>query len=88
MTIVLCPACEEDHTLGPPSYARWLGPDGVAYCSLHLVNRFGHGEPLVRLEDYEPPPERKPPAPMQEGAPKPKRKRTRSSPKKEEPVDG
>jgi len=81
MTIVLCPVCVEDDHLGPPSHARWLGPDGEPYCSLHLINRFGHGETLVRLEDYTPPEEFKPAAPMES---KPKKKRTRSSPKKEE----
>ena len=79
----LCPDCVDNmDVLGPPSHARWLGPDGGAYCSIHLRQRFGHGEKLVRIANYQPPAEVKPPAPEE---PKPKRKRsTRSSPKKEE----
>lgn len=51
-----CPVCENrTDTLGEPSKARWVGPDGENYCSLHFVQRFGHGEKLVRIEDYSPP---------------------------------
>jgi hypothetical protein len=50
-----CPSCQNDISLGEPSVARWLGPDGNPYCSIHFTNRFGHGEPLVKLEDFEPP---------------------------------
>lgn len=50
-------------TLGLPSYARWLGPDGGEYCSMHYIQRFGHGEPLVRIEGFKAPSARKPPAP-------------------------
>lgn len=56
-----CPDCEADLALGPPSKARWVGPDGTNYCSLHFIHRFGHAEPLVRVEGYEPPEEVKPP---------------------------
>lgn len=37
------------------SYARWVGPDGKLYCSMHFIAAFGHGERLQRIEDYEPP---------------------------------
>lgn len=58
-----CPVCERNAAdLGQPSAARWVGPDGEQYCSLHFVARFGHGERLVRVEDYEPPTEAKKPA--------------------------
>lgn len=52
----LCPDCVDRPNLGNPSYARWVGPDGGHYCSLHFITRFGHGEKLIRLEGYEPPP--------------------------------
>lgn len=51
--------------LGQPSQARWKGPDGEEYCSLHFVRRFGHSERLVKIEDYEPPTEVKAPAPKE-----------------------
>jgi hypothetical protein len=35
--------------------ARWVGPDGLVRCSLHQIQAFGHAEPLVRVEGYEPP---------------------------------
>ena len=58
-----CGACERNTAdLGRPSAARWVGPDGKEYCSLHFVARFGHSEKLVRVEDYEPPAEVKKPA--------------------------
>jgi hypothetical protein len=50
--------CEDDSQLLPgpcQSQARWLGPDGKKRCSLHHIQRFGHSEPLVRVEGYEPP---------------------------------
>ena len=64
---VYCPDCERQTIdLGRPSHARWVGPNGRAYCSMHFIQRFGHAEKLVRIENYEPPTERKPPAPKQE----------------------
>jgi hypothetical protein len=63
---VFCPDCVEDGSLGAPSHARWRGPDGVGYCSIHFIRRFGHGEKLVKLEGYEPPAKVKPPAPKRE----------------------
>ena len=50
--------CESENTIlaGPcQSNGRWLGPDGKVRCSLHHVQEFGHGEPLVKVADYEPP---------------------------------
>jgi hypothetical protein len=62
-----CPVCVEDRVnLGRPSEARWVGPDGEAYCSMHFVGRFGHAEKLVRVEDYVPPAEPKAPAPRRQ----------------------
>jgi hypothetical protein len=62
----VCPTCEEQIlSLGAPSMARWLGPDGGIYCSLHFIQRFGHGERLVRIDGFEPPPD----APTPEEAP-------------------
>jgi hypothetical protein len=64
MATPYCYVCEQQTAmLGQPSHARWKGPDGKAYCSMHFVQRFGHGEKLVRIDGYEPPTERKPPAP-------------------------
>lgn len=57
----VCEAQVED--LGQPSHARWVGPDKKAYCSMHFIQRFGHGERLVRVENYEPPAQVKPAAP-------------------------
>lgn len=55
--IRLCPDCVADILLGTPSRARWLAPyGGEAYCSMHFIRRFGHGEPLRRIDGYEPPP--------------------------------
>ena len=57
MTLRFCPDCEAQIlSLGAPSAARWLGPDGGIYCSIHFVQKFGHNEKLVRIDDYEPPP--------------------------------
>jgi hypothetical protein len=67
----LCSDCENDLALGQPSVARWKGPDGGEYCSLHFINRFGHGQRLVRLEDFEPPKQTKKAAPKN-GRRKPK----------------
>lgn len=50
-----CEVCKSEPVFGSPSAARWLGPDGKAYCSMHFVNRFGHSEPLVKIEGFEPP---------------------------------
>jgi len=62
----LCPDCMDDASLGAPSYARWLAPNREdSYCSLHFIRRYGHAERLVPVEGYEPPAERKPPAPRQ-----------------------
>jgi hypothetical protein len=58
----LCPSCEQRPDLGEPSQARWLGPDGGIYCSLHFIQTFGHGERLVKIADFEPPADIKPPA--------------------------
>jgi hypothetical protein len=59
-----CPTCQVYAAdLGEPSAARWLGPDGGIYCSMHFIQRFGHNEKLVRIEGYEPPKQRKSPAP-------------------------
>jgi hypothetical protein len=63
---VYCHVCEKRvPDLGQPSHARWVGPDGKAYCSMHFVQKYGHGEKLVRVDGYEPPKTRKPPAPRQ-----------------------
>lgn len=65
----LCVTCVEDHVnLGQPSYARWVGPDGEVYCSLHFVGKFGHAEKLVKINGYEPPAQVKAPAPRQREA--------------------
>lgn len=61
-----CPSCQADPNLGVPSTARWIGPDGGIYCTMHFIHRFGHGEKLVRIDGYEPPTRRKPPAPKKE----------------------
>jgi hypothetical protein len=59
----LCPVCVRNEAdLGQPSQARWVGPDGGEYCSLHFTSRFGFAQPLVRVEDYEPPKAVKAPA--------------------------
>lgn len=61
-----CPVCEQNEAdLGRPSEARWVGPDGGEYCSMHFIAKFGHAERLVKIEDYEPPSEVKPPAPQE-----------------------
>ena len=63
-----CPVCEANSAdLGHPSQARWKGPDGGEYCSMHFISKFGHSEPLVRIEGYEAPTEIKPPAPKEAG---------------------
>jgi hypothetical protein len=63
---VICPDCEANQDqLGEPSLARWIGPDGGEYCSMHFVRRFGHGEKLIKIEGYEPPAKTKAPAPKQ-----------------------
>jgi hypothetical protein len=63
-TPVLCPDCvSRQANLGDPSHARWLGPDGGTYCSMHFVQKFGHAEPLVRIEGYIAPERAKTPAP-------------------------
>jgi len=62
-----CGVCEANQAdLGRPSNARWVGPDGEEYCSMHFISRFGHSEPLVKIEDYEPPAEVKPAAAKKE----------------------
>lgn len=84
MTTPFCPDCEADvGSLGQPSHARWQGPDGNVYCSMHLISRFGHAEKLVPIRDYTPPKESKPPAPKKQT------KGRRSSKRKvEEVTDG
>lgn len=58
-----CPVCVANSAdLGRPSAARWIGPDGEPYCSMHFINRFGHGEKLVKIGDYVAPSEPKPAA--------------------------
>jgi len=58
-----CHVCErQTDVLGQPSHARWKGPDGKTYCSMHFIQRFGHGERLVKIDGYEPPTKRKPAA--------------------------
>lgn len=60
------PLCEtESRIIAEPcqSQGRWLGPDGKVRCSLHHVQEFGHSEPLVRIPDYEPPPDAPVPSP-------------------------
>jgi hypothetical protein len=70
-----CPTCvERQATLGDPSEARWVGPDGAEYCSLHFVQRFGHSEPLVLVEGYQAPTKRKAPAPKHPAVPKAQQK--------------
>jgi len=70
-----CPTCvERQATLGDPSEARWIGPDGGEYCSLHFIQRFGHGEPLVRIEGFKAPTTRKAPAAKKPATPKAKEK--------------
>jgi hypothetical protein len=58
-----CPICEANRAdLGRPSAARWIGPDGNVYCSMHFVNRFGHSERLVKIEGFAAPKKAKAPA--------------------------
>lgn len=60
----LCPDCvAHQDELGTPSRARWVGPNGGVYCSMHFVRRFGHAERLVRVEGYQPPTAPKQPVP-------------------------
>jgi len=40
---------------GCQAQARWVGDDGKVRCSLHQIQKYGHGAPLVRVEGYEPP---------------------------------
>ena len=61
--------CQSQSNLLPgpcASQGRWVGPDGLVRCSLHHVQAFGHAEPLVRVEGYEPPPDAPPPVPNPE----------------------
>jgi hypothetical protein len=65
-----CPACvQQVGDLGAPSVARWLGPDGEEYCSMHFVQKFGHAEKLVKVGNFQPPVKTKPPAPRRAKAP-------------------
>ena len=76
MASIYCPDCEEDTaSLGHPSHARWVGPDGVAYCSMHFIGRFGHAEKLVPIQGYVAPEAAKPAAKKKPRA----RRRTRTS---------
>jgi len=64
MATAYCWVCESRVAdLGQPSHARWVGPDGKAYCSMHFTQRFGHGEKLVKIDGYEAPAKIKSPAP-------------------------
>jgi hypothetical protein len=83
VSITYCETCEGRLDLGEPSVARWAGPDGKKYCSMHFVNRFGHGEPLVLIEDYKPPTKRKKAAPKKKAA----AKKPKSAPKKKVPKE-
>jgi len=50
--------CQSESNLLPGpcrSEARWVGPDGLVRCSLHQIQEFGHREPLVKINGYEPP---------------------------------
>lgn len=50
--------CQDESTTfaGPcQSEARWVGLDGLVRCSMHQIQAFGHAEPLVRVEGYQPP---------------------------------
>jgi len=58
-----CQVCENEPIFGGPSAARWKGPDGNAYCSMHFIGKFGHGETLVKIEGFEAPTKAKPAAP-------------------------
>jgi len=64
-----CSVCLVTPVFGDPSAARWIGPDGEKYCSMHFINRFGHDEPLVKIEDFEAPVKKKAP-PKEKAAPK------------------
>ena len=69
-----CQVCERRTAdLGRPSHARWEGPDGKSYCSMHFIQRFGHGEKLVRVEGYEPPAAPKQPQPKAKPRPEPRK---------------
>jgi hypothetical protein len=58
-----CAVCERNQgDLGEPSLARWVGPDGDELCSIHFVSKYGHGQALVRVEDYVAPKKVKAPA--------------------------
>lgn len=74
MGLPYCYVCESQVLrLGQPSYARWVGPNGKAYCSMHFIQRFGHDERLVRLEGYEPPAKAKPPREREAPRPEPRK---------------
>ena len=50
--------CEAVSNLLPgqcQSQGRWVGPDGKVRCSMHHIQEFGHGSPLIRVGEYEPP---------------------------------
>jgi hypothetical protein len=64
----LCPDCLRNPDLGTASRARWVGPDGNGYCSMHFVQRFGHAEKLVKINGYEAPKRVKAPAPRRGAA--------------------
>lgn len=67
-TILGMALCESKSALLPgpcQSEGRWLGPDGKVRCSMHQIQEFGHGEPLVKVDGYEPPrtPDKEPATP-------------------------
>lgn len=57
-----CTICADNPVFGTPSPARWLGPDGGEYCSMHFIQTFGHCETLVKLAEFEAPKATLPPA--------------------------
>jgi hypothetical protein len=70
--MIPCDICKNEPVFGSPSAARWKGPDGKSYCSMHFVSRFGHAEPLVKIEGFEPPEEKPKPKPKTPKKPKAK----------------
>ena len=55
--MIACPVCDRESApiSGDPRPARWIGPDGELYCSMHFINASGTASALVKIEDYEPP---------------------------------
>jgi len=65
-----CQVCQNEPVFGGPSAARWLGPDGKAYCSMHFIGKFGHAETLVKIDSFEAPTKTQPPAAKKKAAAK------------------